>query len=88
MKTNYDKYCDYCDGNKMEQEEFYQGIMDLFNVSYGTAMNLWYAPQRSWFKEEMFDELIRLDKVKDEFIPNLCSGEFEWEGNKFIPDKQ
>lgn len=85
--TNYEKYDQYCRENASAEEKgFFGGICALFNVSIETAYNLWYAEQRSWFKEEMFDELIRLDGKTDEFQPCLATGEWAWKNGKFVPE--
>lgn len=87
--TNWEKYVEYCQDNAHCQADFYHGICQLFNVSYDTALNIWYVPQRSWFRAEMIDELIRLDDPTEVgFRPNLCSGEFGWDEkeNKFTDD--
>lgn len=92
-KTAYDKYSDIFSlhAKKCNSEnEFFEILMKEFQVGYDTAMDMWYAPQRSWFKEEMMEEIIRLDNSAEEgFRPNLCSGEFKWDSKtkRFMPDK-
>lgn len=88
--TNYEKYNQFCQDNRMADEtDFFQRLCELFGVSHSTAMDIWYAPQRSWFRPAMIDELIRLDKVgTEEFHPNLYSREFDWDSvnNRFLPE--
>lgn len=89
IMTNYEKYLQYCKDNaKAEEGDFFNGICKLFDVTVGTAYNLWYAPQRSWFVPQMFDELIRLDKNPDEFRPCLATGEWTWQDGKFLSAKE
>ncbi len=90
--TKYEQYNQYCIEHKNDDTApFFKGLQELLNCSYGTAMNIWYAEQRSWFEQEMVDELIRLDGHEinnGEFYPNLFSGEFDWDykNKKFIPE--
>lgn len=86
--TKYKQYLEFCTNNsKANTETFFTGLQRLFNISEASAMDIWYAAQRSWFKPEMVDELIRLDKA-GEWRPNLQSGEFIWnsETNRFLPE--
>ena len=86
MNAN-DKYNQFIKNHRNDdQDDFFENLAKEFNVSVGTAYNIWYAPQRSWYKPEMMDEIIRLDKVgAEQFHPCFASGEFKWDGNKFIP---
>jgi len=88
---NYDKYLEFCQSNKnVEESEFFSKLAQMFDISIGTAYKIWYAEQRSWFKPEMVDAIIALDKAPlKEFRPLFCSGEFERdvENKKFIPEK-
>lgn len=73
-----------------EPDTFFANLAKEFGVSDSTAYDIWYAPQRSWYKPEMMDEIVRLDKVTDEFFPNYYSGSFDWDevNKKFIPEKE
>lgn len=84
--TNYEKLRQFYKQNaKVEQEDFFNRLMGLFNIKNDTAYNIWYAEQRSWFKPEMIDELIRLDHNNEE-QPNLLAGDFEWINGKFVAE--
>jgi hypothetical protein len=88
LHTQYLQFCR--EHANDEQEAFFDALAVKFGVNYSTALNIWYAEQRSWFKPEMIAELIRLDKAgPEEFRPILASGEFEWDevNCKFVPEK-
>lgn len=88
----YEKYLDFLSQNQNSNEsEIFNGISELFKISLQTVMMIWYMDSRSWFKPEMIDALILLDKEKSpEFVPNIFSGEFAWddENKKFVPDEE
>ncbi len=86
--NNYQKYLKFCKNHKRNQvDDFFDALAKEFNVTEGTTYQIWYAEQRSWFKPEMIDELIRLDNPEvPGFRPNLGSGEFDWEDGKFVPE--
>jgi len=89
--SSYEKVCEYyrnypdickdlgilnCD----EISGFIQGLSKYLGCNESTAMDIWYARQRSWFKNEMVQALIDLEKAPvGTFRPNLTSGEFEWD---------
>jgi hypothetical protein len=87
--TNYQKLENYYKENFNLNEDnneykFFLGLSKLFGVSIQTAMDIWYAESRSWFKPEMIDELIRLDAPENEgHRPNLYAGDFDWRDGKF-----
>lgn len=84
--TAYQIYLDYCSRNaNAGHTAFFTGLQELFQVSDRVTLDIWYAPQRSWFVPEMIEELIRLDHA-GEPLPNLTSGEFKWDevNKKFI----
>jgi hypothetical protein len=84
------KYTDFCKNHiKDSEQDFFQNLANEFDVSVGTAYNIWYAPQRSWYKPEMMEEIIRLDKCKlEEFFPNFYTGEFKWNGKNFVEENE
>lgn len=86
--TNYDKFISFLRKHKDDSwNAFFDNLAKEFDVSQSTAYSIWYAEQRSWFRPEMIDELIRLDKApKEEFRPSLASGEFQWKNGKFLPE--
>lgn len=90
--TNHDKFFQFCNENRnLGWSEFFQKLVTEFKVSCGCATDMWYATERSWYRPEMMDELIRLDNPKESgFRPNLRSGEFEWDAknNRFLPDQE
>lgn len=93
--TAYEKYDQFCRESSrlpshLNEDRFFNELAKLFNVSIGTAYNIWYADQRSWFEPEMMEEIVRLDKPgKDDFVPNLMSGEWDWDRQekKFVPER-
>jgi hypothetical protein len=83
--TNYEKLKMYLNSDDSPREfmAFIDLLANLLNISDNTALSIWYAEQRSWFKPGMVDELIRLDDPNAVgFRPNLGSGEFTWNDNK------
>lgn len=90
-QTPYEKYDQFCrDNAQLNIEDFFNRLTRLFNVSIGTAYNIWYADQRSWFEPEMMEEIIRLDKPgKDDFVPSLTTGGWDWDrqAKKFVPER-
>lgn len=87
--TNYQKFHKFnAENGHLERVEYFAKLSELFDCQIHTVIDIWYAEQRSWFKPEMIDELLRLDKVPpgSEFRPNLCSGEFEWRDGRFVPE--
>lgn len=84
--TGYEKYIRFCEQNTTLGEcEFFDKLAEELQVSRKTALDIWYAHQRSWFEPEMVDELIRLDKAEGEFKPILGTREFVWKDGKFHP---
>jgi hypothetical protein len=77
----YQKYCEFRKDHANDSEDdFFNNLMKEFNISYQTALNIWYAVQRSWFKPEMVEEFIRLDNPNNEgFRPILTVGHFCWD---------
>lgn len=59
---------------------FIRGLAQYLGCSENTAMDIWYARQRSWFKKEMVQALIDLEKAPPgTFRPRLTTGEFAWD---------
>lgn len=87
----YQQYQQFCKNHAKDSEtNFFNALMKEFNVSYDTALDIWYAPQRSWFRSEMMEAIIALDKLEPgEFIPCFASGEFKWDAvnKKFLPQE-
>lgn len=82
--NTYNLYLKFCEENKQSGEDrFFCKLAQEFDCSVNCSYLFWFAEQRSWFKPEMIDELIRMDKNGEDF-PNLLSGDFRWENNKFL----
>lgn len=88
--NNYQNLCQtYGIKDADEIQGFIQGLAQHIGCNDDTAMDIWYARQRSWFCKEMVQALIDLEKApKGTFRPILTTGEFEWdETNRcFIPE--
>ena len=92
MSSN-DRYIEFCKNWKCDDPEnevalLFESLQNLFDVSPAGAMDIWYAPQRSWYVPEMMDVIIDMDKnpQKYDFIPVLTSGDFDWDqvNKKFV----
>lgn len=89
--NTYSKICEEKSYVNWEDEQavFFTELDNLFNVH--DSINIWYAPQRSWYKPEMMDVIVDMIKNPDnyDFIPNFYTGEFDWdhENKKFVKKK-
>jgi hypothetical protein len=86
---NYEKYPQSFNEHKdKEWDEFFFSMAQDLSCSFSTVYNIWYANQRSWFKPDMVEALIKLEKEPDAFQPHLISGDFDWDDNtkRFVPD--
>lgn len=81
---------EHCSGTFDEQSEYFDRLAEYLNVSDHTAQDIWYSNQRSWFKPEMVDVMIDMDRNPDKysFHPIYTSGAFIWDSvnKKFIPE--
>lgn len=69
---------------------YFEELMRLLDVSHHTACDLWYANQRSWFKPEMAEVIVDMEKNKEKYnyFPILTRGDFAWDSvnRRFIPE--
>lgn len=66
-----------------EQACYFTALSEEFNVP--DAVDIWYAPQRSWYKPEMMNVIVDMlrNPEKYDFHPNFTSHDFEWTDNQF-----
>lgn len=73
-----------------EQNDWFEQMSQYLNCSINAALDLTYGLERSWFKTEMIETILDMDRNPNnyEFKPILATGEFEWDetNRRFIPD--
>lgn len=79
-ETRYKKICEEKTVPNWEDEQavFFTELNEFFDVP--NSLNIWYAPQRSWYRPEMMNIIVNMSRNPDkyDFLPNFGTGDFTW----------
>lgn len=82
----YDQYQEFCKEaikKQLNSEDFFNQMIEKFNINYYNCMDLWYYEQRSRCTRESFNEAMRM-AVQGEKLPHFMSGADNFVDGKFV----
>src|SRR5574343_279546 len=89
LHNTFEKYREFLKNNSnLNEEQFFEKLKQEFRLSDAVFMDIWYCPQRSWFKPIMAEVIMIMDQEPNHpvynFKPMFTLGEHKWNGYKFV----